>query len=272
MPELPEVEVSRLGITPLLQGQTIAQVKVYQPQLRWPVPATVHNVEHQKIIHIHRRAKYLLLETAKGSLILHLGMSGKLRVIAANTPRIKHDHVDIVLANGQCLRLNDPRRFGAFLFQAVGETHELLQRLGPEPLDDAFSADYLWQQAQQRKTTIKQFIMSNQVVVGVGNIYANEALFKANVHPQQVAGQLTLADCERLVSMIKQTLIEAIQQGGTTLKDFAQVDGKPGYFAQQLLVYGRAGQPCLRCKSTLLELRQNGRTSVFCQQCQPLRG
>lgn len=268
MPELPEVEVSRLGITPHLLKQRIKKVHVYQPALRWPVPESVHLTEGLIIERIERRAKYLLLHTQMGALILHLGMSGKLRVIDKQVPRIKHDHIDIELADGKVLRLNDPRRFGAFLYQAPNEQHELLQKLGPEPLTEAFSAQYLQQKAQGKTTTIKQLLMNNAVVVGVGNIYANEALFQAGIHPKRAAGNISLKRLTVLVLAIKNTLAKAIEQGGTTLKDFAQTDGKPGYFAQELQVYGRANLPCVQCGELLSEIRQNNRSSVFCRNCQ----
>jgi len=268
MPELPEVEVSRLGISPFLIGNDIKKIHVYQANLRWPVPEAVYLTEGLAITSIYRRAKYLLLETVMGSLILHLGMSGKLRVVDRTTPRIKHDHVDIELTTGKVLRLNDPRRFGAFLFQAPNETHPLLTKLGPEPLTEKFNANAIYQRSRGKQLAIKQFIMDNHVVVGVGNIYANEALFKAGIDPRRAAGNISLARYQKLVGHIKETLHQAIAQGGTTLKDFAQTDGRPGYFAQQLLVYGKAGQPCPQCFRELAEVRQNNRSSVYCRTCQ----
>jgi formamidopyrimidine-DNA glycosylase len=268
MPELPEVEVSRLGISPYLVGQTIKTIHIYQPTLRWPVPEAVKLTEGLTILSVVRRAKYLLIETKMGSLILHLGMSGKLRVIDSTVERVKHDHIDIELTSGKILRLNDPRRFGAFLFQAPNETHKLLSKLGPEPLTPKFNANALYEYSRGRKTAIKQFIMDNHTVVGVGNIYANESLFKAGIHPQLAAGKISLARYKKLVAFIKETLQKAIEQGGTTLKDFAQADGNPGYFAQELLVYGKAGKPCPGCQVMLEEIRQAGRSSVFCPVCQ----
>jgi formamidopyrimidine-DNA glycosylase len=268
MPELPEVEVSRLGITPFLQGETIKKIHIYQPNLRWPVPEEVCLTEGLVIEQVSRRAKYLLLATHIGSLILHLGMSGKLRVIDNNVALVKHDHIDIEMVNGKVLRLNDPRRFGAFLFQPFGTTHKLLSKLGPEPLTKQFNANGIYQRSRGKHTAIKQFIMDNSVVVGVGNIYANEALFKAGIDPRRAAGTVSLARYKTLVTQIKLTLQQAIAQGGTTLKDFAQTDGRPGYFAQELLVYGKAGQPCPTCQVLLDEVRQNNRSSVFCPICQ----
>jgi formamidopyrimidine-DNA glycosylase len=268
MPELPEVEVSRLGITPHMLNQQVRQVRVHQKQLRWPVPDDVYKLEGREIKAISRRAKYLIIDVDVGGVILHLGMSGNLRVVDKNTPLKKHDHIEIELINGKVLRLNDARRFGACLWQAQGETHTSLIKLGPEPLTDVFDADYLYEKSRNKQTAIKQFIMDNAVVVGVGNIYANESLFKAGIHPKRAAGNISKQRYERLVPIIKQTLAEAIKQGGTTLKDFAQTDGKPGYFAQQLLVYGRKGKKCVSCDDTLVEIRQGQRSTVYCKQCQ----
>lgn len=268
MPELPEVEVSRMGISPYLEGETIKKIHVYQSSLRWAVPEEVMLTEGLVINKVIRRAKYLLLETVMGSLILHLGMSGKLRVIDSSVPRIKHDHIDIEMETGKTLRFNDPRRFGCFLFQPPGEVHKLLSKLGPEPLTMAFNHKDLYELSRDKKTVIKQFIMKNEVVVGVGNIYANEALFKAGIHPQTPAGKISKKRYEKLVILIKETLEQAILQGGTTLKDFAQTDGNPGYFAQELLVYGRGGLPCKICTKPLTEIKIGQRSSVFCDECQ----
>ncbi|SFC52704.1 bifunctional DNA-formamidopyrimidine glycosylase/DNA-(apurinic or apyrimidinic site) lyase [Pseudoalteromonas denitrificans] len=268
MPELPEVEVSRMGISPYLEGETIKLVHVYQASLRWPVPDEVKLTEGLVINKVMRRAKYLLLETVMGSLILHLGMSGKLRVIDKSVPRIKHDHIDIEMETGKILRFNDPRRFGCFLFQPPGQVHKLLANLGPEPLTLAFNYQDLYNKSRDKKTAIKQFLMNNINVVGVGNIYANEALFKAGIHPQMPAGKVSKKRYEKLVFLVKETLDKAIVQGGTTLKDFAQTDGKPGYFAQELLVYGRGGLPCKVCTKPLTEIKIGQRSSVFCDECQ----
>ena len=268
MPELPEVEVSRLGIEPHVLEQTITQVVVRNGQLRWPVPDEVQKLEAQKVISVRRRAKYLLLDTVKGTAILHLGMSGKLRVIDADVPVQKHDHVDICFANGKVLRLNDPRRFGAFLWQEPEQVHELLTKLGPEPLTEDFDDDLLYRQSRNKSGPVKNFIMDNHVVVGVGNIYANESLFKAGIDPRRAAGKISKKRYQLLTQHIKQTLAYAIEQGGTTLKDFTQTDGNPGYFAQELLVYGRGGQPCSICGSKLKEVKIGQRASVFCSSCQ----
>lgn len=269
MPELPEVEVSRQGISPWLTGIKVTRVVVRDGRLRWPVPGEIQELVDLVIHRVSRRAKYLLLETDFGTAILHLGMSGSLRVLDIGTPAEKHDHVDIELANGKLLRLNDPRRFGALLWtREPAEAHTLLAKLGPEPLTDAFNADYLRDRAKGRSTAIKQFLMDNQVVVGVGNIYANEALYAAGIHPKRAAGNISGERLGTLVAEIKRVLAEAIRQGGTTLKDFTSADGKPGYFVQQLQVYGRGGQPCFHCHTLLTEVRMGQRTTVFCSHCQ----
>ncbi|UTM57493.1 bifunctional DNA-formamidopyrimidine glycosylase/DNA-(apurinic or apyrimidinic site) lyase [Photobacterium sp. CCB-ST2H9] len=270
MPELPEVEVSRMGITPHVVGQTVTQVTVRNPSLRWPVPAELQLLQGQTIRGVSRRAKYLLLETDAGFAIIHLGMSGSLRILPEDVPPAKHDHVDVKLASGEVLRYNDPRRFGAWLWQERDSEHPVLSKLGPEPLSEEFNTPYLIGKAQGKRTVIKQFIMDNQVVVGVGNIYANESLFSAGIHPQAPAGSLSPERLSLLVDEIKSVLNKAITQGGTTLKDFRQSDGKPGYFAQELQVYGKAGQPCPRCGQRLNEAKIGQRATVFCSGCQPL--
>ena len=268
MPELPEVEVSKMGITPHIKGQSIDEIIVRQPKLRWMIPEKLQHLKNQKIMSIERRAKYLLLNTEVGSIIIHLGMSGSLRVLDKNYPVEKHDHVDLILTNGKMLRYNDPRRFGAWLWQEKDQIHELLSNLGPEPLDDEFCAGDMFEKAKAKKIAVKQFIMDNKMVVGVGNIYANESLFSARIHPQVPAGELSLEQWNVLTSEIKQVLAIAIQQGGTTLKDFNQADGKPGYFKQELKVYGRGGQHCVQCDAILKEIRQGQRTTVYCSECQ----
>jgi formamidopyrimidine-DNA glycosylase len=268
MPELPEVEVSRQGIAPYLEGKIITAIHVYQPNLRWPVPEEVQLTQGLVIEQVSRRAKYLLLETVMGSLILHLGMSGSFRVLDKSVPLQKHDHLDIEVETGKVLRLNDPRRFGSFLYQPPGEIHKLLMKLGPEPLTSNFNATDMHQRAKGRKAAIKQFLMDNTVVVGVGNIYANESLFKAGIHPKREAGKISKKRYELLVQVVKEILAKAIKQGGTTLKDFSHADGKPGYFSQELMVYGRAGEPCVECYKPLSEIVQGQRRSVFCSICQ----
>ncbi|BBN82913.1 formamidopyrimidine-DNA glycosylase [Pseudoalteromonas sp. A25] len=268
MPELPEVEVSRLGISPHIEQQTVDKVLIHNASLRWPVPDEVKSIEGLTINSVRRRAKYLLLDTKKGSVILHLGMSGHLRVVEQCEPLKKHDHVEFHFSNGKALRLNDARRFGACLWQEPEQHHVLFTKLGPEPLTEDFTAQLLFERSRGKKVPVKQFIMDNHVVVGVGNIYANESLFKAGIHPKREAGKVSLKRYQALTPIIKETLAAAITQGGTTLKDFAQSDGKPGYFAQQLLVYGRKGKPCVSCESELKEIRLGQRSTVYCPQCQ----
>ena len=269
MPELPEVEVCRLGISPHLLQQTVSDVVIRTPKLRWPIPKEVTNLIGQKIEQVERRAKYLLIKVKTGTLVLHLGMSGTIRILEQNISPVKHDHFDMVLANNKVLRLNDPRRFGAVLwFIDHIDEQGLLTKLGPEPLSDDFDHGHLFKKAKNRKVPIKTFLMNNHIVVGVGNIYANEALFLAGIAPTALAGTISEPRFNRLTDIIKQVLSAAIKQGGTTLKDFTQVDGKPGYFAQSLLVYGRGGELCTQCKETLIEIRQSNRSSVFCPSCQ----
>ncbi|WP_406665520.1 bifunctional DNA-formamidopyrimidine glycosylase/DNA-(apurinic or apyrimidinic site) lyase [Gallaecimonas sp. GXIMD1310] len=268
MPELPEVETTRRGISPHLSGQRIAQIVVRQPSLRWPIPEALTLLEGQTISSIERRAKYLLINTAMGSALVHLGMSGALRMVQADTAIAKHDHVDMVLGNGMVMRYTDPRRFGAWLYVPPGEQHVLLAKLGPEPLTDGFDGERLFALSRKRQIPVKTLIMDNAVVVGVGNIYANEALFMAAIDPRRPAGSISRARYQRLAEAIRQVLAKAIEQGGTTLKDFTAADGKPGYFAQQLAVYGRSGQGCLQCGRELKEVRIGGRSTVYCATCQ----
>lgn len=269
MPELPEVETTRSGIAPHIQGRRISGVVVRQAQLRWPIPANLaEQLGGRTVQAVERRAKYLLLRLTNGCLILHLGMSGSLRILPRETVPGKHDHFDLLFKHC-CLRLRDPRRFGAVLWtdQPV-DRHPLLAHLGPEPLSEAFNGAYLHRQAQQRQVAIKNLVMDGRVVVGVGNIYANEALFRAGIHPARPASRISAARCARLVEEIKQVLAAAIVQGGTTLRDFQQEDGKPGYFAQELLVYGKAGSPCPSCGGPLKQQRIGQRSSFYCSRCQ----
>jgi len=270
MPELPEVETTRRGIQPHIQGHTIEKIIVRDHRLRWPIPRKLNaRLQGQTIHDVSRRGKYLLITTEAGTLIMHLGMSGSLRVVTCDTPSEKHDHVDIVLDNQQCLRLRDPRRFGAVLFSEDEPLrHELLRDLGPEPLDKAFNAEYLFARSRKRKACIKAFIMDSHIVVGVGNIYANEALFAAGIHPKRAAGKVTRAQFELLVQAIKKVLRAAIKAGGTTLRDFTRSDGKPGYFRQSLQIYDREGEPCPKCGKpiTLAVIAQ--RSSYYCTHCQ----
>ncbi|WP_028470637.1 bifunctional DNA-formamidopyrimidine glycosylase/DNA-(apurinic or apyrimidinic site) lyase [Neptunomonas japonica] len=269
MPELPEVETTRSGIEPHILNQEIAGVVVRQSQLRWTVPELeLRKLEGLSIKSVVRRGKYILLETERGAVVIHLGMSGSLRVISDERTALKHDHVDIVFDHGILLRYTDPRRFGAILWQPKGHVHERLASLGPEPLSDQFDGRYLHQQCKGRSVTIKQFIMNSKVVVGVGNIYANEALFHAGIDPRKSAGQISEKRLAVLVQRIKSVLAAAIFQGGTTLKDFVDSDGQPGYFQQSLNVYGRGGEPCSTCSRTLKEVRLGQRSTVFCNYCQ----
>lgn len=272
MPELPEVETTRRGIAPLLEGKRIEHVVVRQPQLRWPVPRNLKQRLHdQQIEGVSRRGKYLLIKVGTGWLILHLGMSGSLRVVPADEPAGPHDHVDIVLDNGQCLRLRDPRRFGAVLWTDRDPAqHKLLAALGPEPLaaDGSFSGEYLYRKSRGRIRQVRDFIMDSHVVVGVGNIYANEALFRAGIDPRRAAGRISRARYDRLAAAIRDTLAEAIRAGGTTLRDFADANGAPGYFQQTLYVYGRAGEPCKRCGATVRRVVSGNRSIFFCGRCQ----
>lgn len=269
MPELPEVEVCRRGIEPHILNHSINKVVVRNAKLRWPIPADVQQLVGQQIIKVERRAKYLLLRFKTGTLVLHLGMSGTIRVIDQTVSVVKHDHFELNFVNGTVLRLNDPRRFGAVLwFEQHQDKQGLLSKLGPEPLTSDFSYDYLFEKAKNKKVAIKTFLMNSHIVVGVGNIYANEALFLAGILPTASAGSISKTRYNRLTDIIKKVLGAAIEQGGTTLKDFTQANGKPGYFAQSLFVYGRAGQACLICTEQLLEIRQSNRSSVYCPKCQ----
>jgi len=269
MPELPEVETTRRGIEPHVVGGIVAKLIVRDARLRWPVPPDLHDqLRGKTITGVRRRGKYLLLETAKGAVIVHLGMSGSLRICKADEPPRGHDHIDLLLKSGLCLRYHDPRRFGCWLWLPKGESHVLLDVLGPEPLEAGFDGDYLFELSRGRKGPIKAFLMDSHIVVGVGNIYANEALFKAGILPSRAAGRVSLARYRVLAGCIRKVLGDAITQGGTTLRDFVGGDGQPGYFQQQLFVYGRGGEACRQCKSVLVETRQGQRTTVYCRQCQ----
>ncbi len=268
MPELPEVETTCRGIAPHIVGRCVREVIVREPRLRWPVPGKLNQLmPGAHFLSVSRRAKYLLLETERGIVMVHLGMSGSLRIMPADTPPLFHDHIDVILDDGRCLRYHDPRRFGSFHWLEAPQ-HPLLDHLGPEPLSEIFGGAYLYERSRGRRIPVKQFIMDGKVVVGVGNIYANEALFMAGIHPARAAGRVAKARYEHLAIAIKQVLGDAIEQGGTTLRDFVGGDGSPGYFAQQLRVYGRRGQPCRHCLTALKEIRQGGRTTVMCPQCQ----
>ena len=269
MPELPEVETTRLGITPHLVDKEINQVIVRERRLRWPVPSNLNQILSQHIVqNITRRGKYLLLHFEHGTLLIHLGMSGRLCITPTDTLVKKHDHIDLIVGK-QCLRYTDPRRFGSFHWtDKPPMAHALLSKLGPEPLSKHFDAGYLYNQALRRKVNTKQLIMNSQLVVGVGNIYATEALFQSKISPLRPCYELSQQDCMRLVLAIKKILKTAITVGGTTLKDFLHADGKPGYFQQKLNAYGKAGQPCSYCHNPLENIKINQRATVYCPNCQ----
>lgn len=269
MPELPEVETTRLGIRPYVENKMVSDVVCRTKKLRWPIPSDLKNkLVGQTIIDVERRGKYLLLNTANGTLIIHLGMSGSLHCIPCSQEPRKHDHFDLVIEDKLCLRLHDPRRFGAVLWSRQAYQHDLLRELGPEPLSDEFNPVYLYQRSRKRKQSIKQFIMDSKVVVGVGNIYASESLFRAGIRPTKAAGSISRPRYEGLVRAIKTVLVEAIAQGGTTLKDFSQSDGQPGYFKQKLMVYGREAEACLDCGKGIKKIVQGQRASFYCPHCQ----
>ena len=269
MPELPEVETTRRGIAPFLVGRRIESLKIRQPRLRWPIPRALRqHLPGQRVDAVERRAKYLLVHTAAGSAILHLGMSGSLRVLPGATPAGAHDHVDWLLDSGRLLRFTDPRRFGCQLWQAPNRVHPLLAALGPEPLGPEFDGMYLWKQSRGRAAPVKTFLMNQKTVVGVGNIYAAEALFAAGIRPGRAAGAVSLPRYERLAGEVRRILEYAITRGGTTLRDFLRPDGEPGYFEQELFVYGRGGEPCKVCGTPIRTLRIGQRSAFFCRRCQ----
>jgi formamidopyrimidine-DNA glycosylase len=269
MPELPEVETTRRGIAPHVAGRHLARLAVHDHRLRWPIATTLAaRLAGQKILGVDRRAKYLLLRLERGTLLLHLGMSGSLRVLPQDTPRL-HDHLDFILDSGNTLRFNDPRRFGS-LHYTLGEPdeHPLLRALAPEPLDAEFDAQYLWRVTRRRRVSIKQLLMNSSLVVGVGNIYASEALFRARIRPRRAARSLTRAESAALVRAVKAVLRMAIKAGGTTLRDYVGADGKPGYFRQKLYVYERAGAPCRVCGGPIRQIAQGQRSTYYCPHCQ----
>lgn len=270
MPELPEVETTRRGIAPHVTGASVTAIEIRQPQLRWPVSAEiVECLPGQRLASVERRAKYLLLNFDQGVLLIHLGMSGNLRVVKPGQPVAKHDHIDISFDNGWVLRYTDPRRFGAVLWTVEPVyQHKLLKALGPEPLSPDFTGQRLFQLSRGKQQAVKTYIMDNGVVVGVGNIYANEALFQSGIDPRRAAGNISKARYQVLADNIKIVLGKAIEQGGTTLRDFVGGDGKPGYFKQELKAYGRGGEPCVVCNTTLKEVKLGQRASVYCPKCQ----
>ncbi len=270
MPELPEVETTRRGIEPWLVGRRIERLVVREWRLRWRVPRSLPDTIQGAVVrHVGRRAKYLLISTDAGTLICHLGMSGSLRVMPADAPPLAHDHVDLVLDSGRCLRFNDPRRFGCLLFTTADPArHRLLSRLAPEPLSDEFDALALWRAARGRTASIKSFIMDSRSVVGVGNIYASEALFHAGIRPGLAAGRVSRERMAALVGAIRRVLTEAIDAGGTTLRDYLDPAGMPGYFGRKLFVYERRGKPCRRCRTPIRQFTQGQRSTYWCPACQ----
>ena len=268
MPELPEVETTRRGIEPHVLGRRIEGWIIRDRRLRWPIELPAALVG-QRVGRVARRAKYLGLLTEAGGVIVHLGMSGSLRRVAPERAAGTHDHVDLLFEGGVCLRYTDPRRFGSIHYQPGDwRSHWLLASLGPEPASAEFSGSYLHARSRKRRVAVKSFLMDGRIVVGVGNIYANEALFAAGIRPRRAAGRLTLQECERLAEAVRTTLTRAIEEGGTTLRDFVGGDGRPGYFAQQLAVYGREGERCGRCKAALKSVRIGARATVYCPRCQ----
>lgn len=268
MPELPEVETTRKSLEPLLH-QRLESVTVHHAGLRWPVPESIHSLEGHSLQAIQRRAKYLIFQLNHLQLLIHLGMSGSLRLTDPSEPKRKHDHLIFRFEQSE-LRFHDPRRFGCVLLHPSPLTQKLLGTLGPEPLEGGFDADHLWQQLQRRSASVKSVLMDNAVVVGVGNIYATEALFSASIHPARPANTVTLSEAQRLTDAIRQHLNTSIALGGSTLKDFVNARGENGYFQQTLSAYGRKGLPCMRCQTSLQELRIAQRASCFCPECQPL--
>jgi len=269
MPELPEVETSRRGIEPHIVDTRISRVIIRNRSLRWPISKSVdRNLTDSTIASVTRRAKYLLINTEQGAAILHLGMSGSVFVVDRDTPAGVHDHVDIELETGKTLRFRDPRRFGSLHWSKDPLQHKLLRTLGPEPLNEQFDGNHLWTRSRGRRVSIKQFIMNAQIVVGVGNIYASEALYLAGINPRHASGRVALHRYERLAAAIKEVLSSAIKAGGTTLRDFYGGDGEAGYFQQQLQAYGRESEPCRQCDAPITAIVQGQRSTYYCKQCQ----
>ncbi|CAC9631994.1 Formamidopyrimidine-DNA glycosylase (EC 3.2.2.23) [uncultured Gammaproteobacteria bacterium] len=268
MPELPEVETTKRGLKLLIINQVVNQAVLYRDNLRWEIPKHLPTtLANQAVNAVERRGKYLLIKFNAGTLIIHLGMSGSIRIVNSTVPLKKHDHFELVFTNGKCMRLNDPRRFGAVLF-SMDNTHSLLDDLGVEPLEVLFDEQYLYGKSRKKQQNIKAFIMDSKVVVGVGNIYACESLFRAGINPEQKAGSVSKKRYARLTQCIKDILTQAIKAGGTTLQDFSSVDGKPGYFAQTLSVYGRENENCTKCNGKIARIIQNQRSSFYCKGCQ----
>ena len=272
MPELPEVETTLRGIQPALESQRISEIRVHNRALRLPVDKAVHQAQGRDISRLYRRAKYILMETIgepSGGIMVHLGMSGSLRLCQPDSALLKHDHVELLLQNGTCLRFNDPRRFGIFTWwESPAESHRLIKDLGPEPLGDGFDGAYLYRVSRGRQVAVKNFIMNGHVVVGVGNIYASEALYRAGIHPTRPAGRISLQRYDDLALSIRDVLEHAIRQGGTTLRDFAAPDSQPGYFAIELQVYERGNEPCFGCGNPIRRKVIGQRSSYYCPRCQ----
>lgn len=270
MPELPEVETTKRGLAPHVEGKRIAGVTIRNPAMRWPVPGNLSSeISGSLLERISRRAKYLLLDCGRGSLILHLGMSGSLRYLEKDEPPGKHDHFDLCFEDGSLVRFRDPRRFGAVLWEKGDPaSHPLLVHLGVEPFDPAFSGKLLHARSRGKQVSVKQFLMDNRIVVGVGNIYANESLFRSGVSPRISAGKIGESRYERLAAEIRKTLLEAIAAGGSSLRDFVDSSGNPGYFQQDYFVYGRTDAPCRKCSSPIRQVRQGQRSSFYCPKCQ----
>lgn len=269
MPELPEVETTRRGLLPLL-GQEVTAVAVRNAALRWPVPADLPDLlPGQRLLELARRAKYILAKFERGTLLLHLGMSGRLCLLERAEPPGKHDHCDLTFSNGSVLRLRDPRRFGAVLWLTGNVLeHPLLRELGPEPLEAGFDGAYLYRATRGRSAPVKTAIMDSHLVVGVGNIYASESLFRARINPKLAVGKLGAARCARLVQEIKATLSDALAAGGSSLRDYFGADGNPGYFQQQYFVYGRSGESCRACGTPIKTIRLGQRSTFYCPRCQ----
>jgi len=269
MPELPEVETSRRGISPYLVGERIDDIVIRDRRLRWPVSTDVDkHLTGATVTSVDRRAKYLLLNTTDGTAIIHLGMSGSVFIVERDTPAGVHDHFDFNLHSGKSLRYRDPRRFGSLHWTDDAALHWLLRDLGPEPLTGNFSGEYLRSRSRGRRVAIKQFIMNAEIVVGVGNIYASEALFMAGIHPRRAAGRVSLLRYQKLADAIKAVLEKSITAGGTTLRDFYGGDGEAGYFRRELLVYGRDDEPCKHCGKAITAIVLGQRSTYYCKQCQ----
>ena len=269
MPELPEVETTKTSLLPLID-QTVQSVQVYQSSLRWPIPENIAKLKGQKLLKLTRRSKYILAEFEQDTMLWHLGMSGSFRLCEPQDELRKHDHLVIQFEDFQ-LRYHDPRRFGCILWLDDHSQSKLIDTLGPEPLSDAFNAEYLAEKFKTKNVGAKVAIMDNHIVVGVGNIYATESLFNLGIHPAQPASSLSFQQIEKLVIEIKRILKQAIDLGGSTLRDYTNAMGENGYFQQTLLAYGRAGEMCVNCETTLQNLKLGQRASVYCPECQPLK-